>query len=100
MQDQQRTNAGVAQKSGVSPEDVGALIEHARSACPQINIRGLMLIPPRVGDPSPWYARLRDLASEHHLTELSMGMSDDFHLAIQEGATMVRVGTRIFGPRP
>ncbi len=61
---------------------------------------GLMCIPPVHEDSAPHFRALRELASKHGLRELSMGMSDDFELAIEEGATIVRVGTAIFGPRP
>ena len=67
----------------------------------------LMLVPPAVDDARQWFARLRDVrdgllragVNRDQLTELSMGMSHDFEVAIEEGATMVRVGTAIFGPR-
>ncbi len=65
---------------------------------------GLMTVAPPEGDPRPWFARLRELGErvqERHpqATELSMGMSTDLEVAVEEGATMVRVGTAIFGPR-
>jgi uncharacterized pyridoxal phosphate-containing UPF0001 family protein len=65
-------------------------------------VRGLMTIPPEVEQPEesrPWFRRLRELGARHALAELSMGMSGDFEVAVEEGATMVRVGTAIFGPR-
>jgi len=61
-----------------------------------------MTIPPEAEKPDdarPWFRRLRELAERHGLPELSMGMSGDFEVAIEEGATMVRVGSAIFGPR-
>jgi uncharacterized pyridoxal phosphate-containing UPF0001 family protein len=70
---------------------------------PSLKLRGLMTIP-RVDAPDDVtrhdFRRLRTLAEELGLSELSMGMSDDLEIAIEEGATMVRVGTAIFGPRP
>src|SRR6266545_1950798 len=68
-----------------------------------VRVRGLMVIPPeveRADDARPWFRRLRELAERHGLRELSMGMSGDFEVAVEEGATMVRVGTAVFGPRP
>jgi pyridoxal phosphate enzyme (YggS family) len=93
--------AGEAQKSGVSASAARALIAQVR-ALPALALRGLMVIPP-VDDPErarACYRGLRELATEHGLPELSMGMSDDLELAIEEGSTSVRVGTAIFGPRP
>ena len=74
-------------------------------ALPGIDVRGLMTIPPLEGDPQPHFAALRKLrdrlaaATGHALPELSMGMSGDFAEAIAEGATIVRVGSAIFGER-
>jgi len=62
-----------------------------------------MAIPPeveRAEESRPWFRRLREMADKHGLRDRSMGMSGDFEVAIEEGATMVRVGTAIFGPRP
>jgi PLP dependent protein len=89
------------QKSGVLPEQLGALLEAAR-ALPALRVTGLMAIPEAddLERARASYATLRILAQQHGLTELSMGMSDDLELAIAEGATVVRVGTAIFGPRP
>ena len=100
--------AGEAQKAGVSPDEVGALLD-AYADATHVRCRGLMLIPP-AGDPEatrPWFRALRELRDElaavrrpHvDLVELSMGMSGDYEVAIEEGATIVRVGTAIFGPR-
>lgn len=82
----------------------------AASACAAVRVRGLMLLPPFADDPElarPWFRRLRDLrdgwleqgVAASLLAELSMGMSHDFEVAIEEGATMVRIGTAIFGER-
>ena len=93
--------AGEAAKSGVAPDAVGELLERLH-ALAHVRVRGLMAIPP-VGtaeDARPWFRALRKLAETYGLAELSMGMSADYETAIEEGATMVRVGTAIFGARP
>jgi pyridoxal phosphate enzyme (YggS family) len=93
---------GEASKGGFEPGEVGAALE-AVAAFPALRVRGLMTIPPaveRAEDARPWFRSLADLAKRHRLGELSMGMSADFEVAIEEGATMVRVGTAIFGARP
>lgn len=90
-----------AQKSGVAPAGVGDLVARVR-ASPALELTGLMVIP-KAGDEAAArasYRAVRELAREHGLSQLSMGMSDDFELAIAEGSTSVRVGTAIFGPRP
>ena len=90
------------QKAGVSPEALPGLIAAVR-ALPALSLRGLMAIPRPADDPEairPAFAALREHARQHGLPELSMGMSDDLEVAVAEGATMVRVGTAIFGPRP
>ncbi len=92
---------GEASKSGASPADLPAIVRAVR-AMPGLALRGLMTIPPEVEDPAearPFFAALRALAAEHGLEALSMGMSHDFEAAIAEGATIVRVGTAIFGAR-
>ncbi len=97
--------AGEAQKSGVPPEELGALLDRVR-ACARLRAVGLMCVPPDSDDPEsarPFFSKLRELRDRHggagELPELSMGMSADFEIAIAEGSTMVRVGTAIFGPR-
>ena len=101
--------AGEASKAGMEPEALSELIE-ASPGLPGISLRGLMAIPPWTEDPEesrPYFIRLRELLAEcvsrggagKQMTELSMGMSNDFEAAIEEGATMVRVGTAIFGSR-
>jgi hypothetical protein len=93
--------AGEPAKSGVAPDALPAMLELI-AALPHLRVRGLMAIPP-VGTPEdarPWFRALRKLGETHGLAELSMGMSADYETAIEEGATMVRVGTAIFGPRP
>ena len=87
-------------KSGVLPDALSAFVDQVRRL-PHLNVRGLMAIPP-VGAPEdtrPWFRSLRKLGEAHGFAELSMGMSADYEVAIEEGATMVRVGTAIFGPR-
>jgi pyridoxal phosphate enzyme (YggS family) len=87
--------SGEASKSGVAPEQLPALL----AAYP--NVRGLMTMPPAAADPDesrPYFRRLRELASEHGLRELSMGTSQDYLVAVEEGATLVRLGSVLFGP--
>ena len=86
------------QKSGVLPKDAGELIARARAL--HLPLVGLMCIPPLDDDPAPHFAFLAKLGRENGLAQLSMGMSDDFEIAIRFGATHVRVGTAIFGARP
>lgn len=85
------------QKGGCAPEAAGALVDRARAG--GLEVAGLMTVAALEGDPRAGFARLRELAGVLGLTELSMGMSGDFEAAIAEGATMVRVGTALFGPR-
>jgi pyridoxal phosphate enzyme (YggS family) len=90
-----------ASKSGVAEGDLGHLINAVRN-CENLSLRGLMVIPPFFSNPEgsrPYFKRLRELARQFGLPELSMGMSNDFEVAVEEGATMVRVGTALFGPR-
>jgi pyridoxal phosphate enzyme (YggS family) len=86
------------QKAGVLPEEAPALLEQVR-ALPKLRCDGLMCIPPAEGDPRVHFRALRELAARLALPELSMGMSADYEAAIEEGATIVRVGTAIFGAR-
>ena len=101
--------AGEATKYGATPAEVPRLLE-AAAACRAARVVGLMTLPPWPETPEdsrPWFRQLRDLRDQWQasgvpasmLRELSMGMSGDFEVAIQEGATMVRVGTAIFGSR-
>lgn len=86
--------SGEASKSGVAPERVGALV------AAYSDVRGLMTMPPASDDPEasrPYFRRLRELADEHGLTEVSMGTSQDYRVAVEEGATLVRVGSVLFG---
>ena len=100
--------AGEATKSGVPETDLGAALVRLGKV-PGISIDGLMTIPPFLDDPQdvrPYFKRLRELRDRYRNesllagSELSMGMSHDFEVAIEEGATIVRVGTAIFGERP
>ena len=98
-----------ATKYGAPPEQVPRILDAAR-ACQAARVVGLMTLPPVPDSPEdarPWFKRLRDLRDEwvtagvppSMLAELSMGMSGDFEVAVQEGATVVRVGSAIFGSR-
>jgi PLP dependent protein len=86
------------QKGGCAPAETPGLVETARDA--GLHVEGLMTVPPADTDARPYFAQLRTLAAHLELGQLSMGMSSDFEAAIAEGATVVRVGTAIFGPRP
>ena len=88
-------------KSGIAETDLGAFVEQFRQY-PQLQLRGLMAIPPFFENPEdvrPYFRKLRRLGEQFGLAELSMGMSHDFEVAVEEGATMVRIGTALFGER-
>lgn len=88
-------------KHGCDPAELAAVVEAIRG-CANLTLTGLMTIPPWDEDAEksrPYFARLRELAATHGLTGLSMGMSNDLEVAIQEGSTIVRVGTALFGRR-
>lgn len=85
------------QKGGCAIADLPALLERADAA--GLEIAGLMCIPPNGVEPAPYFALLAKLAGDHGLSLLSMGMSSDYETAIKCGATHVRVGTALFGPR-
>jgi PLP dependent protein len=88
-------------KAGAAPEDVPGLADAIR-ATTHLRLLGLMTMPPWSDDGEqsrPYFARLRELADRNHLSQLSMGMSHDLEAAIEEGATIVRIGTALFGPR-
>lgn len=92
---------GEAQKSGCAPDEVPPLVEVARRL-PGLALRGLMTVAPHFDDPEdarPCFAALRRLAEDHRLETLSMGMTHDLEPAVAEGATMVRIGTALFGER-
>ena len=93
--------AAEPQKQGIAPDEVEALVQAARAAA-SLRLRGLMTIAPIAADPEevrPVFRALKLLAERHGLPALSMGMTDDFEVAIEEGATLVRVGRAIFGER-
>lgn len=101
--------AAEAQKSGVMADALPELADYICESCPHLVLRGLMCLPPvfDAGEAArPYFAllyRLREELRAHTglaLPELSMGMSGDFEVAVAEGATLVRIGTDIFGPRP
>ncbi|HCV00824.1 MAG TPA: hypothetical protein DGL25_06435, partial [Dehalococcoidia bacterium] len=93
--------AGEAQKGGISVNEVSPLIAAAHET-PNLRLRGLMTIAPIASDPEqvrPIFRALRLLATQFSFPELSMGMTNDFEVAIEEGATLVRVGRALFGER-
>ncbi len=85
------------QKGGCAIADIPVLLDQAKQQ--SVNITGLMCLPPADVEPAPYFALLAELAERHGLKQLSMGMSDDFPAAILLGATHIRVGTALFGPR-
>jgi uncharacterized pyridoxal phosphate-containing UPF0001 family protein len=90
--------SGEESKSGVAPDEVGAFIERHPGV-----VRGLMTMPPLSDDAEasrPWFRRLRELAAEHDLRELSMGTSQDWRVAVAEGATLVRIGASLWDDQP
>ncbi|HSG32389.1 MAG TPA: YggS family pyridoxal phosphate-dependent enzyme [Thermodesulfobacteriota bacterium] len=98
---------GEESKSGIEPDELGSFLEKL-SALDNIRLSGLMALPPycdNAEDSRKYFIKLRELrdnfiSSYNTLNELSMGMSHDFEIAVEEGATIVRVGTAIFGERP
>ena len=85
--------SGEPMKAGVAPDDLAAFLVGAG------DVRGLMTMPPETGDPEssrPYFRRLRELAEQHDLAQLSMGTSQDYRVAAEEGATLVRVGSSLF----
>jgi PLP dependent protein len=86
------------QKAGVTPGEADAFIAACRGTY-GLTVEGLMCIPPVDADPAPHFARLRGIAERNGVEKLSMGMSDDFEIAIAQGATSVRVGSALFGAR-
>jgi PLP dependent protein len=89
-------------KTGVLPDELPPLVDTARGL-PHLDITGLMTMPPWHTDPEhsrPYFKTLAGLAKQFALPQLSMGMSGDFEVAIEEGATLIRVGTALFGARP
>jgi len=93
--------SGEPSKFGIKPEDLNAMLDPI-VALPRLEVRGLMTLAPFAEDAEkarPYFRRLRELRDAVGLRELSMGMSNDFEIAVEEGATIVRVGTAIFGER-
>jgi hypothetical protein len=89
--------AGDAGKSGIAPAELPSFLER----CP-VRVVGLMTMPPRASEPGAsrrHFAALRELASEHGLSQLSMGTSQDYLVAVEEGATIVRLGMSLYRPR-
>jgi hypothetical protein len=94
-----QVNTGMEeQKAGIAPQQTGPFVSFCRDDL-QLNVVGLMCIPPADENPGPHFALLRKLARENKLDKLSMGMSGDFEIGIEFGATSVRVGSAIFGSR-
>jgi hypothetical protein len=88
-------------KHGVAPDQLAALVQQLREL-ENLRLTGLMTIPPFLDNPEdvrPYFARMRELAATHDLTSISMGMSNDFEVAIEEGATHIRIGTALIGQR-
>ena len=86
--------SGEETKSGIEPHEIAAYLERYP------HVRGLMTMPPLTGDPEgsrPYFRRLRELAAEHGLADLSMGTTQDYRVAVEEGATLIRVGELLFG---
>jgi PLP dependent protein len=101
--------AGESQKSGVETERIEKLIQAIRGM-PQLKLKGLMTMPPFFDQPErarPYFTQLRQLRDQlidsgslaPDMNELSMGMTGDFEVAVEEGSTLVRIGTALFGPR-
>ena len=90
--------SGEESKSGVPPEGLAGFLAEVRDM--GVDVRGLMTMPPLADDPEssrPYFRRLRELAAEHGLEQLSMGTSQDYRVAAEEGATLVRVGSVLYG---
>ena len=88
-------------KSGAAVSDIPAVMDAIRRH-DKLKLKGLMAVPPFLDNPEevrPYFRKLRELATQYKLPELSMGMTNDFEVAIEEGATMVRIGTGLFGKR-
>lgn len=103
--------SGERSKNGMRPEDVPAAVEHILERCPSITLEGFMTMAPffpeeKIEETRPFFRRLRELRDEMQIRfnasfpQLSMGMSGDYHIAVEEGATWIRLGTVLFGQRP
>lgn len=89
---------GEPAKAGCAPEEVPALVDALLGL--ELVVDGLMAVPPAASEARPWFASLAALAARVGVRDLSMGMTSDFEVAVEEGATIVRVGQSLFGPRP
>jgi pyridoxal phosphate enzyme (YggS family) len=90
--------SGEESKSGIAPAELPVFLAEARGV--GVDVRGLMTMPPLAGDAEasrPYFRSLRELGAEHGLPELSMGTSQDYRVAVEEGATLVRIGSVLFG---
>ena len=90
--------AGEESKSGIAPAELPAFLAEADEL--GVEVRGLMTMPPLADEPEasrPYFRSLRELAAEHGLPELSMGTSQDYRVAVEEGATLVRIGSLLYG---
>ena len=85
-------------KAGIDPDQVNNFIDYCKNEL-NLNVIGLMCVPPLSSDPKLYFKRLAEIANKKSLTQLSMGMSNDFQVALRLGATYVRVGSAIFGKR-
>jgi len=96
----QVNTTGEPQKSGCEPDEAPSLVDRAQAL--GLDVRGLMTVGPTdtAEDPRPAFVALRELGARCEVAELSMGMSSDYELAVAEGATMVRIGSVLFGARP
>ena len=90
--------SGEASKFGIKPADLPATLAEIQKL-PRLEVRGLMTVPPLGKDSRPFFRQLRQMRDDTGLRELSMGMSHDYEIAIEEGATILRLGTAIFGER-
>ena len=94
--------AGEKQKGGISPEEAGKLFEEIKAKCPHVRVRGFMQIAPETDDPEDvrqYFRQVYGLFKKYNGEILSMGMSGDYKVAVEEGANCVRIGTAIFGDR-
>ncbi|MBS1904011.1 MAG: YggS family pyridoxal phosphate-dependent enzyme [Bacteroidetes bacterium] len=94
--------SGEESKSGIAPIHLPSFLVELQTAAPALKVKGLMTVAPYEENPErtrPVFARLRELAAAHSLPHLSMGMTNDFEVAIEEGATLIRVGSALFGER-
>ena len=89
---------GEPTKAGCAPDDTAHLVD--AFAAHGLVVDGLMAVPPAANEPRPWFALLAELGARVGVRDLSMGMTQDFEVAIEEGATIVRVGRALFGARP